>query len=99
MSDLQAQLQAVMQQNQALQQQVSELVAVKKVGLLGSLSNGLKLGAFGVEMISATIAESAAYGLYKIQSTANLEIKEEDASSSWASEKAKAIALARMSIK
>jgi hypothetical protein len=99
MSDLQAQLQAVMQQNRALQQQVESMSQLKKVGMIGSISNAVKSAALGVELISAGVTESAAYGLYKIQKTADLEVQEEDPSSSWAVEKTRAIALARMSFK
>lgn len=99
MSDLQAQLQTVMQQNQALQQQVESMSQLKKVGMIGSISNAVKSAALGVELISAGVTETAAYGLYKIQSTADLEVQELDPSTNWATEKAKAIALARMGFK
>jgi hypothetical protein len=43
---------------------------IKKVGLFGSLSNGIKASASSVEVIAASINEAASLGLLKIQQEA-----------------------------
>ena len=43
---------------------------IKKVGLFGSLSNGIKATAASVEVIAASVNEAASLGLLKIQQEA-----------------------------
>ncbi len=40
---------------------------IKKVGLFGSLSNGVKASAASIEVIAASVNEAASLGLLKIQ--------------------------------
>jgi hypothetical protein len=43
---------------------------IKKVGMFGSISNGVKASAASIEVIAASINEAASLGLLKIQQEA-----------------------------